>query len=225
MYLEWGKLVVEFLRAAVWPAAIVWLAYYYREDIKGLAQRLLEVGPMKAVLAPPQQSVQQVSPEPALSVVEGSASLDYAKIIANIGASVPADLLNIAEDQIRTAMPASVKANPTEFTNVLMGIAASMYVQLQHERTYRVIYGSQLRAMVEMNSPAGIDATRLKEIYGEAAVNFPSLYPAVTFELWSDFLVRSGLVHVETGRYELTAAGRGFLRYIIESRLPPNKPF
>jgi hypothetical protein len=71
----------------------------------------------------------------------------------------------------------------------------------------------------------GVSADVARKFHEEAKAMFPDAYRSYTFEHWITFLVGSGLVTVGQGNYVLTPYGRGFLKYIVDRGLPPNKPF
>lgn len=107
-----------------------------------------------------------------------------------------------------------------------MHIAAALSIQLNHERTYAPIYGSQLRLMVLMNNPGGLDIEGARSVYTETTGAWPDRYKSYTFEQWIGFLTASGLCTLDaSNHYQLTPYGRGFLKYILDRRLSSTKPF
>src|SRR5262249_46537463 len=100
------------------------------------------------------------------------------------------------------------------------------YIQLAHEKSYRAIFGSQLQLMALMNVDIGVPPNIAKGVYDTAKTAYPEVYRSYTFEQWIGFLQKTGLIATApNGNYVLTTYGRGLLNYILDQRLPVNKPF
>ena len=78
----------------------------------------------------------------------------------------------------------------------------------------------------------GASVELAQKIYDEAKSAFPEIYRNITFEQWITQPVMqpserlpSGLCTVGDAKYVLTPYGRGFLKYIVDRQLTPNKLF
>src|SRR5947209_5190760 len=58
MTLEYVKLGVDALKQAFWPAAVVWIAWYYRDALHKAVGRIIELSLTGVKLAPPDAGVQ-----------------------------------------------------------------------------------------------------------------------------------------------------------------------
>lgn len=233
MTVEGWKLVVDLLKVLVWPSAIIWATWYYRDDIRKLAERVIEAGPAKLVLAPSQTSVTQQETAPvggpspsAPSLPRTSGTIDYKEGIAKIRAVTSTEELEKIVSEIKAVFPVDESNETAEKIEFLIHANATLWAQLAHERVYRLIFGSQLRLMLSLNTAGGLTTVQVREQYDIAAGQFPQLYANSTFEQWIGYLTGQSQVTVDQqGNYHLTPEGRGLLRYIIDWKLPPEKPF
>src|SRR5690348_2530634 len=91
--MEYIKLFIEFVRAAAWPLAAGWIAYYFRDAIVAQLPRVTKVGPVTLEPPPSQASV----PAPK---VNGDA-------IKKVEAAIPNDLLEEGKSTIKGLFPNS----------------------------------------------------------------------------------------------------------------------
>jgi hypothetical protein len=127
--------------------------------------------------------------------------------------------------RVETAFPGS---QDTQIAWALR-VAAQATVERNHEQTYRVIFGSQILVLKEINVRSFITAAQAQEIYGMAAAAFPDLYATFPFKNWGGFLIDQGLVVIpddpvtDESRVHLTPAGKDFLFFLTGRGLPENK--
>ena len=91
------------------------------------------------------------------------------------------------------------------------------------ERTYRIIWGSQIRALQALNSVIKSDQGFLKQFYQSAADRYPTVYETYSFEDWLRFLEGQALVRRDGEMAEITIEGQTFLTYLVEMRMPFDK--
>lgn len=231
--LEWGKIIADVLKSSFWPGAVAFACWYFRDDLKSMAARVTEAGPTKLILSPPSQ--EPISVQTPTSPSDGSASAlenvgstaEIAASIARIKANISAEQLEPQFEKAKIEMPADVRNNPQQTIDFLIYAAVALSIQLGHERTYRSIFGSQMNAMLKMNAPGGVDRSTVQAVYDAVAAVYPDMYPhRMSFEGWLQFLTVSNLASIDAaGKFHLTPTGRGFLRYILDNKLNPEKPF
>lgn len=100
-------------------------------------------------------------------------------------------------------------------------IAVVAQVERDHEQTYRLIFGSQIAALKELNVRGALTLDQAREVYVLTAMkNYPETFKAETFEDWGQFLINRGLVVVapqpatDETRAILTHMGRDFLMFV-----------
>lgn len=94
-------------------------------------------------------------------------------------------------------------------------------VERDHEQTYRLIFGSQIAALKELNVRGALTLDQAREVYTLTAMkNYPETFKPETFEDWGQFLIGRNLVVVapqpatEETRAILTHLGRDFLLFV-----------
>jgi uncharacterized protein (DUF952 family) len=233
------KALLELLKIVAWPAFLVWVVWYLRDEVKHAAARLIELGLTGAKFAPPAPPA-QIAQSPTASVSEGVGSARGAGTATAVSSGVGSSALFIAsakakfsEDQLqpivqelRRGLEGTFGSNPQDQAEGFVYFSAALHVQLMHERNYRMIFGSQLQLLEMMNADVGVPPAFAMNVYNTAKAAHPDIYRSITFEQWIAFLLGAGLCNVApNGNYVLTPFGRGFLRYIVDMHLPTNKPF
>jgi hypothetical protein len=88
-------------------------------------------------------------------------------------------------------------------------------VAYQHDVSWFTIFGSQLRAMEEMNSRGILPITDIKKHYDKAASDFPKTYENYSFDQWLAFMISRMLIAVYPSQMvELSWNGKDFLKYL-----------
>lgn len=234
---EWAKLAIDLLKSLAWPLTVIALACLFRADIKQLASRIIQASTTGLVLAAPGQTAPpdislasaEIGPTADNKAREPNALPDTNSIprsISDLKSSIPSDQLEPMYHLARQALPADVADDCERTKEFLLYALASVSLQLIQERNYRNIFGSQLSLLLQSNNPTGVDVTFARQLYADTAAAHPKEYANFSFDNWINFPVSADLLHFNPlGRYEITARGRGLLKYILDMRLSPNKPF
>jgi hypothetical protein len=156
---EWVEALTEILKILAWPAIVVWLVWYLRDEVKRAAGRIIELGltgakfavpPPEQTPAPPKEGVLPTSGPQPETQPEGSNRVQ--QYIANIRGAL-SDGLDWAVQGIRADLQ-RFSSNPAEQIETLVYTVASLNLQIAHERNYSAIYGSQLRLLAQMTPPS-----------------------------------------------------------------------
>jgi hypothetical protein len=224
------KAFIEILKIVAWPALLLWLVWYLRDEVKRVATRITELGLTGAKFAPPPP--EQVPSRPQEGVFPTSSGSQLApggdrvqQFIAGVRGYLSDEQVEPAVQKVRAELISTFGANPSDQVEGLLYVVASLNIQITHERNYNAIYGSQLRLMEQMIPAVGVSADAAHKAFEEAKAAWPDAYRVFTFEQWIGFLTTTGLVSTEGANYVLTPYGRGFLKYIVDKRYSPNKIF
>ncbi len=87
------------------------------------------------------------------------------------------------------------------------------------ERSHRIIWGSQIRALQELNSVPTANVNFLKPFYDTAANAEPNVYEKYSFDDWLRFLEGQVLLIRKGDMVEITMEGQEFLKYLVDMRL------
>lgn len=102
-----------------------------------------------------------------------------------------------------------------ESLNIAIRYLAATHLALQFENVFRIIWGSQLRLLSDLNTrPTGQPIDTLKPFYEAGAKVFPGVYQNYPFERWLGFLQEFGLIRNDNGTIRVTVRGREFLTYL-----------
>jgi hypothetical protein len=222
----------DLIKTLAWPVVVVWGILYWRDELKAATKRLTEIGFAGAKFASPEQQV-PAPPIAALPVSkEGkettrgvAATSNVAAFVARVKGLVSDDQLQPSIRSIRNELVAIAGDDLSDQVEALIYNSASLNVQLMHERSYNIIFGSQLTLLAQANGTGGLAPALAKQLYEQARSANSTVYASYTFEAWIGFLINSALLAVDAhGNYVLTNFGRGFLKYIIDRQLTVFKP-
>ncbi len=130
--------------------------------------------------------------------------------------------IQILEDEL-SAMVEALEADTR--TPVLIRALAETRLRAGHEYVYNRIFGSQIVALKTLNQRGSISEADARREFEPLKTLYPDVYEKYSFEAWNGWLQRMGLVRYQNGFFEITALGRDFLMYLVETGLMENKPF
>ncbi len=110
---------------------------------------------------------------------------------------------------------------PAERENYLLRALTMLMVLSIYELAWINIFGSQLRALNQLNARM-LTYEELRHYYDEGSASLPQLYRNRSFEMWIAFLRNQVLALDHGDRLEITVRGREFLRYVIQSGYDQN---
>jgi hypothetical protein len=203
---------VALVQALAWPVVLLAALCFFRAEIKAIFPRVRQLG----------WSGLTVDSAPAqTSVIAGAANAP--SIDTYFTPFVPSDVLKMAADSIRATLPKDVP-DPTEF---YLHASAALYVQLNHERCYRFIFGSQIVLLKRVNEIANFPVAGAITIYDDARRLYEEVYAtwAITFESWLNFPLNAGLINRNGDLLNVTPQGKNLLRYMVDYRMAENKPY
>jgi len=202
--MAWVELAVRAVHDLAWPLAAVWLGWYFRDTIVAQLPRVTKVGPVTLDLPSPQQGKPPVIDD---------------KNIRKVESYVPPELLEEARLEIENKFP-----RDSHNVDDLQTLSAALLVSGMFERTYNLIFGSQLFLPGRLNI-APVPLNDAREIYERAKEAFPLFYKNYTFENWINFLVAFKLAdRKDEETLVISPRGRGFLRYLVENGYSTLKP-
>jgi len=154
--------------------------------------------------------------------------------VNDIAKPSPADeLLKMFDNQLLVEQEGIIKGfleqnriqNAAERERVLVRHLASAYLVLRFESIYKLIWGSQLRALelLNENTPLGVLLPALESWYDLGKTLEPELYANYTFQQWYGFMESGPLIVNKAGTVHITVMGREFLKYLVQARYSLNK--
>lgn len=193
-------------RPLVVGATLIFVFRTYRDEIGRLIDRINELrgpGGTGLGMAPSQQSPEEAEPS-----IEGDNEL----------------LEEIISDYERELAERQEERQQSE--QALIAELVSAQIDLDFERIYRVIFGSQVQALRALRDvhPASVPRTLVEPIFGAVKAQFSDAFAAWSFEMWIAFLLREGyggslVEQLGDGTFRLTLKGSTFLDYVED--FPP----
>lgn len=98
---------------------------------------------------------------------------------------------------------------------VLIRLLAALALVQAFERTYTLVWGSQISALQFLNSAGTVPVDLLRPWYDQGAAREPELYDGYTFEQWLGFLQGNLLVLRSGENVAISLEGREFLKYLL----------
>lgn len=116
------------------------------------------------------------------------------------------------ENNIKVIAQQSSPADKEAFYARFVGVGAVAY---QHDVTWYTIYGSQMKALADLNFRGLIPIDDLKKHYEKAAEDYPKTYENYTFDQWLKYMKeRMLIVTYPSGMVEVSFNGQDFLKYL-----------
>lgn len=248
--------IFTLLGIMVWPFLLGCVMLIFRNPISGLIERISEGEIWGAKVKAPQPQPQQ-NPNSARDLVANPLGADTTTHSAQADSTLkqPAQhapssatssgptsatpprpafqspqgspLFEAVVERIKTAPEISgLKGEARE--DLMARAFADKLIALSHERTYRLIYGSQIEAIARANVGNGISLEDLRRLFDAYKASQPEFHSHTMFEPWYMFIVESALIKAETNSdgsvvVRCTDAGREFLGYILANHLPYQK--
>lgn len=194
--------------------ALVIIACLFRSKFETLIDRVkrLNIAGSSADLGQPQQQQVEQEAQPELPIAPPGRPA---------ASPPPLPILEPVERNIRGRLEATAPNDVQIQLEWAVRLAADAMVDRDMEVTYRVIFGSQIAALKEMNMRGGaLTVARAKEIYEMAKARFPDMYENFSFESWSEFPLIRGLAErpaepiTPQSRVLLNDGGRQFLHFL-----------
>ena len=112
-----------------------------------------------------------------------------------------------------------------ERERVLLRYLASAYIVQRFENVYHLIWGSQIRALQQLNEsePLGVLRNALEPWYDLGRIQEPDWYAHYSFDQWYSFMERMTLAVNQAGTVHITVFGNEFLKYMIQNTYSTNK--
>jgi hypothetical protein len=197
-----GK-IIYFLKISWWPLVTVFTIFLFKDNIAKLIDELSELdifgNKAKRGNQPPSQEK----------------SLDKTEDIKK-----DKEIYEQSQEIIKTL---------SNDVNILKNQLANKEIELDFERIYNVIYGSQINILTYLNdSNATINLNQINKYYKDVQKNQHPFLNNIDMSQYLSFLtiISRLLESVELDNYRIAAKGKAFLKYIKEIRqYNLNKPF
>jgi len=217
-----------------WPVAVFVLCLIFRKPLKSFLERIVLLkAPGVEVSAPARaeqqlietknpttddQLVQPVDAQRNLPIPEGLA--ERATAVRNFGGQEPIVLeqIEIIRHELQELQFPLDSADTSE---VLIRHLAVTQLMNRFERTYRLIFGSQIELLRLANQSGPLQTAAAEPIFEAAKSAAPEFYGEYTFEQWLDFLRKQGVIVADDPSIVISVYGIQFLSWLVVTQAPP----
>jgi len=202
---------MEIVNALVhsWPLVALILGILalvlFRKPLLQFLTRADEVGVAGVRVTAKAQEQKAVEPEPQNSLLE------------DLNKRLQSPLLTEVEDNIKKNLD-QLSKKQDEREKSLIKILATSQIAVAFERTYFLIFGSQISALQFLNSASNVAGKpeSLRPFYEQAKSKNPDFYGNYSFESWLGFLQNQCLIMQPNQQFGITVRGKEFLKYLID---------
>ncbi|MCJ8053899.1 hypothetical protein GB928_018745 [Shinella curvata] len=195
-WLEWAKAAFDLLKGIAWPAAIFWLVFLFRKQIRERIPHVIEVGPTRALFQQP-----QAQPIKANASIDGSP--DRLATVVELEKDVKARLERIAPEYREVEL--------------VRAVAESRLVA-NFEYIFASIFASQIDFLLELTkSPRGEGDSEL--YFTQSVLSKDSeFFSEIGFERWRAYLLSQELAVLHEEKIEITDKGKDFLWWVERAK-------
>ncbi len=198
--IDW-KLLLEYIKVFIWPSLLLLFIKLFKTNISGFINKISELSLPGGIKATTKESaITAQSEEPELKPTIDLLTTEEKK------AKITQESSDKDADQLKKEL------------EVTQGNLTQALTTLLYEKTYRLIFPSQIRILREIfNTPS--KTVRADVVFSnyKKTIWFPS-YPFADYvNFLKNFLM---IAETENGSYTITPLGIGFLEYIGTQGLP-----
>ena len=225
------KILIE--RVLSWPIAALILCLVFRKSLTSLIDRVdLFKGPGIEVSTPLISATKQLDSEALPKTSDLTLPVPEQQPLGlpdNIEEQRRAALTYGGEEEVLLLQMRAIQEN-LEYLRFPLGSEETARVLIRHlaasqllykaEVLYRLIFGSQIALMRELNESGAQAESFVRVFYDRAKAESPMFYSDYTFENWINFLLTQQAVAFESNRYGISKFGHQFLGWLVANSVP-----
>lgn len=197
----------DLIKSLTWPAAIVGLVIFFKNEIINLMPRLRSLGLKGAEFS-----------EASTQVIE------------NVRQTVDTQKLHEFEGMPRTPLMAEIEKSILVDVNLvevdkkiplLTRHLAQARLEAAFGRVNTFIFGSQIEGLNKLNLAGGrVTLTEAQNYFEETKQRYPEFYSKSSFAEWFSYISGSGLAIIDNDSVQITPLGQEFLTYVHARGFP-----
>jgi hypothetical protein len=217
------KGIVEIVKTSIdrvfsWPVAVFVLGWMFGDELKDFLGRVLKLGLKHWVhveVAPTHNQADAKPPDKGLEVGEVEPTVVE---MWHGGNPVVREREQLIRDEIDRA-----KLDDQKIIPVLINRLAVIQLLLSAEQIYRMIFGSQIALLKQLNTSGPVPRAQFMSVYNNAKARWSNAYTSYSFDQYVGFLLNQGLIISIGDGYAITNAGREFLKWMAETGVVEDK--
>ena len=195
------------MKVLAWPLAVIIISciffIIFRRSIAGLLGRTSEIG-RKGLKTMPEQSqkLADTNKTPTEELME----------------TFNSQIIREREVAIQTYLETRSVSSNNDKIKVLTRHLAIVQLFSSFEKTYNLIYGSQVCILEELNEKRlGVLKEDIKRFYDDGEIKWPQFFLDYSFDAYLNFLKTSGIITEKDGCLFITNYGVEFLEYLART--------
>lgn len=207
------KVTVDLLKGTQWFLITAFITIFFRTEICSLLKKFAE---MKSWRFGDKVVDFNLGEQQKIEVEHPSASHELKPL--------PGFSRNPAIAELEVALHAELaKKQNSNKIDLLIRLLAENRLELNFERIYQAIFGSQIRWLRILNGRTHITMVEAKEFFLGYKKDYPPTLKKYDFDIWFGYLINTRLINKNETTLEITDQGRYFLTYITEMGRPEDK--
>lgn len=191
-WLEWAKATFDLLKGIAWPAAIFWLVFLFRKQIRERIPHVIEVGPTRALFQ-----------QPPTQPIQSNASLE----------GTPERLPTVVELEKDVRARLEMIAPEYRESELVRAVAEGRLVA-NFEFIFASIFGSQIDFLNELKGGAKSQSECELYFTQQVVSKDEDFFSEIGFERWRSYLFSQELAVEEDGKMAITVKGVDFLFWV-----------
>ncbi|WP_324753576.1 hypothetical protein [Roseovarius sp. Pro17] len=204
-----GEFIVAFFKATAWPGAVILVAFWFSKEVRTLIPRISKVSLAGVEISHPVQQTNDPKELDKEILQKGNADKLTDPVARQIEEANLEDLNNLDPEDSRKREKVLLRSLTQQQMQKLFAIA------------YANIFGSQIRALHELNSRS-ISVEEAEEMFTELKREQPAL-ENWTLKRYLDYLFVWRFIDKKGDAISITETGKNFLHFLVLNSLSESR--
>lgn len=216
------KTTLEVMKIVIWPIVVIICFLALKKTIIDLINRINKIGYGNlAAETSPQQNKNQDK-----TLLEKSKLVEKNDIVEKTLGLFSPETLDKAIEMIDNESKVNEIKDVNDKAEVLHKYSQALYLIITFERTYNLLFGSQLYIIQRVNTTTSETKTSLKRFYDDVHKLYPEFYETYSYDDYFAYLIKSNLIILlDNDSCQITFLGKDLLKYLVETGQPLNKRY
>jgi hypothetical protein len=206
--------IISILEVLAWPTIVLIVFLILRKPLKVFIGRIKSIGIKGAGIEAEVPKKQSASDG---STIEKLIKETPNKNLERIKSTLSPETLEFFKSAVLNESNVDSFNTAEEREGILFSYSQLIYMILQFNKIYVLIYGSQIRILQRLNSSDDETLDSLIVYFELAKSNHPEFYKDYPYDAYLNFLLSYQLIVIVEDKVSITPIGKDFIKYIIES--------
>lgn len=197
------KIILEFISNITWPIVGFSIVFIFRNELKIFLTKIKSV----ALGGTTFNTIQEGQQDSSVSTMAVPESMKM---------EVSSETIAMANEILEIESEVEMLNNDTEKYIRLKQYSGLLIVSNLFRDIYYIIYGSQIKLLLYLNSNGSNTKDSLKRFYDTAVAEYSFMYDNYSYEEYCQWLINKQLIIVTGENVQITTTGRDFLKFLIK---------